>query len=165
MGLLSVAQAESLTSDQVGRFIAAMPELMALGEKFQDTKQHNIDPARPMSSGLEQMQGKGSEYTEFAQLATRHGFASAEQFASVGDRTMQAYMFASVDMSPEEINAMYQQGIANIKKDSALSAEQKELILGRMEKTHLSNVQARESVEKDLAALQPHMAELDKLFE
>ncbi len=59
----------------------------------------------------------------------------------------------------------YQQGIANILKDAKLSAEQKQLILGRMEKTHSGNQQARQAVDKDIPALKPHMAELDKLFQ
>ena len=165
IGLAPIAHADPLTSQQVERFIAAMPELTALGEKYQDTKQHNIDPTRPLSSSLAQMQGKGSEYTEFSKLAARHGFGSAEQFADVGDRIMQAYMFSSISMSPEEIEALYQQGVANVKKDNALNAEQKELILGRMAKSHQGNVETRKTVEQDLAALRPHKADLDKLFE
>ena len=78
---------------------------------------------------------------------------------------MRAYMLSFNSRSPEEIEALYQQGVANIKKDSTLSAQQKELILGRMAKSHQRNVAARKEIEQDLAALQPHMAELEKLFE
>lgn len=162
---LSHAYAEPLTSEQVGRFIASMPELTALGEKYQDSAQRNIDPRRPLGSSLELMGGKGQEYADLAQLAARHGFSSPEQWADVGDRTMQAYQFASSPVPPDQVDAMYQQGIANILKDAKLSAEQKQLILGRMEKTHSGNQQARQVVEKDIPALKPHMAELDKLFE
>lgn len=165
IGLAPRAYADPLTSQQVERFIAAMPELVALGDKYQDAKRRNIDPARPLSSGLAQMQGKGPEYADLSKLAVRHGFDSVEQFADVVDRTTQAYMSSSSGISPKEIEALYQQGVANIKKDKALSAEQKDLILGRMAKSHQNNVGARKTTEQDLAALQPHMAALKKLFE
>lgn len=164
-GLSSMAYANPLTPQQVERFIAAMPELVALGEKYQDARRRHIDPTRPLSSSLAQMQGKGPEYADLSQLAARHGFDNVEQFADVGDRTTQAYMSSSINMSPKELDALYQQGVANIKKDNALSAEQKELILGRMEKSHQRNVEARKKVEQDRAALQPHMEALKKLFE
>jgi len=165
IGFASIAHADPLSSEQVKRFIAAMPELATLGEKYQDAGQRNIDPARPLSSSLAQMQGKGPEYTDISKLAARHGFASVEEFADVGDRVMQAYMFSSINKSAEEIEALYQQGVANVKKDKALSAEQKELILGRMAKSHQGNVEAGKTAEQDLAALRPHMAELEKIFD
>lgn len=165
MGLSPMAHAEeALTSDQVKRFINAMPELEALGDKFQDSQRRDIDRARPLSSGLELMEGKGPEYTTLSQLAASHGFASAEQFADVGDRTVQAYMHSSSDLTPEQIEAMYQQGVANVKKDPALNAKQKERILQNMAKRHRINTQARASAEQDFAAVHPHKAELDKLF-
>lgn len=162
---LPTAQAEALTSDQVARFIAAMPELEALGDKFQDTQRRKIDRNRPMSSSLELMQGQGPEYTVLANLAARHGFTGPEQFADVGDRVMQAYMFASIPMSAEQIEATYQQGVQNVKNDASLNADQKQRILQNMEKTHSRGVRARKSAEKDLDAVRPHMAELTKLFE
>lgn len=165
IGWASLAYADPLTSQQVERFIAAMPELVALGEKYQDAGQRNIDPARPLTSSLAHMQGKGPEYTDISKLAARHGFSSVEQFADVGDRIMLAYMSSSTTQSPEEIEALYQQGVANVKKDSALSAEQKERILGGMAKSHQSSLEAGKAAEQDLAALRPHMAELEKLFE
>lgn len=165
MGLLSMAHAqEPLTSDQVKRFIAAMPELEALGDQFQDSKRRKIDRDRPLSSGLEQMLGKGPEYAAFGQLAASHGFASAEQLADVGDRTVQAYLHGSTDLTPEQIEAMYQQGIANVKKDPNLNAAQKERILQNTAKRHQINTRARAAAEQDFVAVRPHKAELDKLF-
>jgi len=117
-----------------------------------------------LSSGLEQMLGKGPEYAAFGQLAASHGFASAEQLADVGDRTVQAYLHSSTDLTPEQIEAMYQQGIANVKKDPNLNAAQKERILQNTAKRHQINTKARASAEQDFAAVRPHKAELDKLF-
>lgn len=165
LGLASAVHAEALTSQQVEQFIAAMPELMALGEKYQDTKQADIDPARPLSSGLKQMQKSGPEYADFRELAARYGFESAEQFAEVGDRTMQAYMLSSSGVSPDQAEALYQQGVANVKNDKSLNAEQKELILSRMANSHRRNTDSLKTASPDIEAVRPHKAALDKLFE
>lgn len=164
VGLSSMAYAEALTSDQVGRFIASMRELEALGDKYQDSKRRKIDRNRPLSSGLEQMQGKGPEYAALGQLAASHGFASAEQYADVGDRTVQAYSHSASNRTPEEIETLYQEGVARIKKNPSLSDEHKEGVLRGMEKAHKRNTQARAAAEKDFVAVRPHKAELDKLF-
>lgn len=162
---VSTAQAEPLTSQQVKSFIASMPKLIALGDKYNDNTKRDIDPSRPLGSSLELMGGKGDEYTELKQLALESGFVSVEQWADVGDRTLQAYIVASTSMPAEEIEALYQQGIANIKKDAQLSSAQKEMILSRMAETHKRNSALRNVSAPDLTAIQPFLAELESLLE
>lgn len=162
---VSTAQADPLTQQQVKNFISSMPQLIALGDKYNDTTKRNIDPSRPLGSSLELMGGKGDEYTELKQLALKSGFSSVEQWADVGDRTLQAYIVASTAMPAEEIEALYQQGVANIKNDTQLSGAQKEMILSRMAETHKRNSMSRETSAADLAAIQPFLAELDRLLE
>lgn len=164
-GLAHLAHAEPLTPRQVERFIAGMPELIALGEKHDDDTLRDIDPARPLSSSLEQMSNDSPAYVELAELASRHGFASAEQLSDVGDRSIQAYLFAKSGVSAQNAQAGYLQGVANINKDPALDAARKEMILTRMESTHKLNMEALKASEKDIPAVQPHMAALDKLLD
>src|SRR5690606_35809986 len=85
---LSHAYAEPLTSEQVGRFVAMMAELQALGVKYLDSAQHSIDPGRPWGSSVDLLGGEGQVYADLAELAARHGCSSPEQWADVGDRTM-----------------------------------------------------------------------------
>lgn len=46
--------------------------------------QKNIDPVRPLSSGLELMGKTSSSYKELSALAKKHQFENAEQWADVG---------------------------------------------------------------------------------
>ena len=161
----AAAYAEALTSQQVTQFIASMPDLTALGEKHDDGKKRKIDPARPLTSSLDSMGRQSAAYADLAQLASRHGFTGAEQLADVGDRVMSAYMIARDGLSLDEVKAGYQRGVDNVNKDPKLDDRQKKAILGGMNKSHQRYLAARQAAEKDLPAVQPHMAELGKLFE
>ncbi|MBP6018920.1 MAG: hypothetical protein KA735_05465 [Burkholderiaceae bacterium] len=165
LGLAHAANAQPLTPQQVERFIASMPETAALGDKHDDNKRRTIDPAQPLTSSLKLMDKQSPAYADLAQLASRHGFSSVEQWANVGDRTIAAYGIAASGVTTSEVEAGYQQGIANINKDPGLTAAKKEAILVGMKKGHQRNMNARQSVEPDLAAVRPHMTELGKLLE
>lgn len=164
-GLAHVANSEPLTPQQVERFIASMPELTALGEKHDEGKQHGIDPRRPMGSSLEQMDKHSPAYADLARLSSRHGFTSPEQWANVGDRTIQAYGFAKNSLSADQVKAGYQQGVANVRNDPKLSEKQKEAVLAGMEKGHKRNMDALLAAEKDIPAVQPHLNTLGRLLE
>jgi len=143
-----------------------MPELNALGEKHsRAAAPGTIDPSRPLGSSLEAMSPQGPEYADLAALARRHGFDSAEQWANVGDRTLRAYGAAAGAAGGGDMEALYQQGIANIQNDAKLNASQQALILERMAKSHQRNLEAMRASEQDLAAVQPHMKKLEALFD
>lgn len=79
LGLAHDANAQPLTPKQVKLFIASMPETTALGEKHNDNKRRNIDPAKPLTSSLKLMDPQSPAYLDLVQLALRHGFSSVEQ--------------------------------------------------------------------------------------
>lgn len=164
-GLAHAAAAMTLTPEHVERFIASMPESMELGEKYDNGNYHDIDPGRPMTSSLENMSPDDDAYKALTELAARHGFANAEEWAEVGDRTMNAYILAISGVSASGRDAAYQQGIANVMSDPNLTQEQKAAILAGMAKGNQRNAAQAESSEKDVSAIRPHMAELNKLFE
>lgn len=165
LGLAHTANTEPLTPQQVERFIASMPELTALGEKHDDGKPRGIDPQRPLGSSLELMDSQSPAYADLARLASRHEFSSAEQWADVGDRTVQAYAFAKSSLSADDVEAGYQQGVANINNATDLTAAQKKTILAGMEKSHKRNMAARKAAEKDIPAVQRHLITLNDLLE
>lgn len=165
LGLAHAVNAEPLTSQQVERFIISMPDFTALGEKHNDNKHHNIDPARPLSSSLELMSHQGPTYDDVALLASRHGFSSAEQWADVGDRVMKAYINAASGTPLNEVDAAYKEGVANVNKDRNLTDVQKKAILTGMAKGHQRNMDARKTSEQDMPAVRKHIKELDKLFD
>lgn len=164
---LGVAYAgnQPLKDQQVAGFIASLPDVITLGEQHADNQLRDIDPRQPLASSLEIMDKKSPAYTDLAQLVSRHGFANVEQWANVGDRTITAYGIVASGLSNSQVEAGYQQGVVNIKKDAALNDNKKAIILKNMEKTHARNMLARKAAEPDLAAVQPYLKELDKLFD
>lgn len=165
LGLAFTAYAKPLTPQQVEYFINSMPELNALGEKYDDGKRRDIDPSQPLGSSLKLMDRQSPEYADLTLLASQHGFSNAEQLADVGDRTIKAYLAAKSSLSSSEIEAGYQRGVANISKDPKLTEDQKKKILGNMEKRHQENMDARKTSGQDIPAVQAHMSALDSLFE
>lgn len=165
LGLSSLLHAQPLTSDQVERFISSMPDSLELGRKYDDKKPRDIDPSKPMTSGLALMDKNGPEYADVSQLALRHGFANAEQWAQVGDRTVSAYIVAKSGLSSQQVEQAYQEAVNNIQKNPAYTEEKKQAILAGMSKGHQRNMSLRQNSDQDVPALTPHMPTLDKLFE
>ena len=157
-----MAVAAGITAKQVENYMASMPELELIGDKYPQPQ--DIDRYRPLGSALELMEKKSEAYNELSALAKKHDFSNVKQWADVGDRVMQAYLILSSNLSLEEVQAGYQVGVDNINKDSKLSDENKRKILAGMEKTHNRNMQMRKQAEPDLAVVKPYLGQLDALF-
>lgn len=158
------ALAGPLTEQQVGNYLDSMPQAQELSEKHDDGKRKKIDPNQPLSSAIKLMNGKGPAYKDLGKLAAKHGFSSAEEWADVGDRVMNGYLILNSTLTPEQIEAGYQQGVSNIKKDPKLTEAQKQKILQNMEKTYTRNRNRRISAQPDLPALTPYKATLEKVY-
>lgn len=157
-----MAAAAGITAKQVENYMASMPELELIGDKYPQPQ--DIDRYRPLGSALELMDKKSEAYSELSALAKKHDFSNVKQWADVGDRVMQAYLILSSNLSLEEVQAGYQVGVDNINKDPKISDENKRKILARMEKTHSKNIQMRKQAEPDLAVVKPYLGQLDALF-
>lgn len=163
LALVGMAAAADMTAKQVEGYMASMPELALIGDKYPQSQQ-DIDRYRPLGSALELMDKKTDAYAELSALAKKHHFSTTEQWADVGDRVMQAYLVLSSSLTPEQVQAGYETGVANINKDPNLSKENKQKILTNMEKTHGRNMLMRKKAEPDLAVVKPYMGQLDSLF-
>ncbi len=133
------AQAAGLTADQASRFVDSMPAIIELGkaleaEGISDAIQADYtikpdEPFEPYSYSLREMKKISPDgYSRTAAIAKDNGFANAEEWASVGDQVVVAYMalkmppdFAesvssiSEDMlvnMPPELQAQMAQGLA-----------------------------------------------------
>lgn len=127
-----VAQAETLSVDEAKRFAQSIPDATALGEalrkeigeKVFDDEGFEGDEFRPYSGSLMKLKTANLQaYKRVSAMAKTHGFADAANWASVGDRTMKAYialkmppgvaqMASSLSpqmlaMMPEETKAQY----------------------------------------------------------
>lgn len=142
-----------------------MPQATALAEKHDDGERKNIDPSRPLSSGLELMNGQGPAYDDLAELALLYGFSSPEQWADVGDRVIAGYPMASSEATVQSVKDGYQAGRRNVENDASLTPEQKTRILAGMEKGYSRNLTRMESAEQDLPAIRTNLSALKELLE
>src|SRR5690606_28108615 len=162
-GVARVVSAEPLSSKQVERFLDSLPETLVLGEKHTIGNSPNIDPARPMGSSLEYMDRQSPAYVDLAGLASRHGFASVEQWADVGDRTMNAYAAISSDGAPGGAASAYKEALESINAVPGLTDAQKQAILAGIGADE-ADTDTGPTSEEDIAAVRPHMAKLAELL-
>ncbi|MFL1484091.1 hypothetical protein [Marinobacter sp. LN3S78] len=105
--LSGLAQAASLTEDQVQSFIDSMHDTEKLREEFPelDTEMEpeNHDMGRPISSSLSTLDDSPEARDRLEEIVEDHGFDNIEQWADVGDRVFIATMAISIqDMPPEQ---------------------------------------------------------------
>lgn len=161
------AASPALTDAQIRGFIASMPELEALGEKYPDLAEDDdddeddddVDFAKPISSGIADLRGHAA-YRDLTQLVKRHGFSSPEQWGQVGDRVILAFLAASMDEGVGSSRAQMAEAFKQIDENPSMTAEQKaemkQMLSGGMSFMHsIDQVPAA-----DIKAIRPHMAEL-----
>lgn len=163
-GVARVVSAEPLSSKQVERFIESLPETLELGEKHTIGNSPNIDPARPMASSLEYMDRKSPAYVDLAGLASRHGFASVEKWADVGDRTMNAYAAISSGGAWGGSASAYKEAFDSINAAPGLTDAQKQAILAGIGEDQVE-MDTGPTTEEDIAAVRPHMTKLAELLQ
>ena len=121
-----------LNKGDIKHFINAMKPLQALGEKYPfeensdaltdtaGTEDTDVTRFSPMSRALAKVKDHPS-FEEFKTIIHRAGFASPQQWATVGDRIMRAYTSLKVieSMTPEKIQELLKT-IEEVKKNEYL---------------------------------------------
>lgn len=170
MSLLTfAAQAQSLSDSTIRAFIASLQDTQTLQEKYAGTDQwpepdtKNMesmpDMSRLFSSGVEQMKDYPA-FNELEGMVENHGFDSAEEWASVGDRVFHAMMAIEMTESNPGMNQEMADAMAEIDNNSSLSAEQKAQMKAMMSGAMGMVQTASDAPEADVKAVRPHMAEL-----
>lgn len=160
----NLAMAAGLTDKQVKNYLASVPDALVLGDKY-NQEQKNIDPMRPLSSGLELMGKTSSSYKELSALAKKHQFENAEEWADVGDRVMQAYIALQSDIDLDGMRTNYNQAVKSITADPKMSEAAKQGTLKGMEKGYLRNVKIVTSAQPDLPAVKSNITAIDAVFD
>ncbi|NOZ42924.1 MAG: hypothetical protein GXP02_07150 [Alphaproteobacteria bacterium] len=160
-----------LSGNDIRHFIKAMKPLQKLGRKY-DFKNSGNGPAEslnitnffPMSRSLKTIKdNKG--YGEFKAVIRKAGFSSPEQWASIGDRIMRAYVFLKLTktLTPEKIRDL-QKNVAVIEKNKYLSLEMRKKFLDNLKQTIAMARKMPKNITADQASLKPFSAELKRLF-
>lgn len=170
VSLLAVtAQAENLSDSTIQAFIASMQDAQTLQEKYAGTDQwpepdtENMesmpDMSRLFSSGVEQMKDYPA-FNQFEGMVENHGFDSAEDWASVGDRVFHAMMAIEMTENNPGMSQEMADAMAEIDNNSSMSAEQKAQMKAMMSGAMDMVQTASDAPEADVKAVRPHMGEL-----
>lgn len=157
-------QTRPLTQDDVARYLETAPAVRSLGDRHAQ-QQADVDAGQPLTSAMAALSKDDDARRELDELVRQHGFADVREWADVGDRIMNAYRVMDTTRSPEEIQAAYEQGVANIRDNKDMTDIQKKAILAAMEKRHRHNLDVLKAAQPDLPAVQAHRDAVQAFFE
>lgn len=160
------ASSPALTDAQIRGFIASMPDIQALGDKYpdiEDDEDDDVNFANPISSGIAKLRGHEA-YAPLTRLVKQHGFSSPEQWGLVGDRVIRAFLATTMDETPASTRAQMAEILKQVDENPALSAEQK-ADMKKMMSDGMSFMHSLDEVPAaDIKAIRPHLAELQRVM-
>ncbi len=171
MALTGLARAETLTSDEVERFIASIQELKTL-EPFASADeawwsgepQGDSPETAPMSHAVELMKGRDA-YDSLAAVVSKLGFASPEAWGRTGDRVMFAMMSLEMGNLAPGMEKKLAEMMADIENNPQFSAEQKAEMKRMMSVSRGMMSRMADVPEADRKAVRPHVNALKQAME
>lgn len=142
----TVAAADSLTSDQVGRFASALEELAAKSEQYDE-----LSEAKRKELGEEMPD-------EFREVIESHGFTE-ESWQRVGQRVSSA--LAALEFERQDVDEEIRKAREQIENNPDLSTEKKEQMVNMLEQQEKA-VADHDVSSADKAAVKAHR---DRLME
>ncbi|WP_166261734.1 hypothetical protein [Marinobacter salicampi] len=172
LALLAVAgslQAETLTDKRIENFIASLQELKTMESEFQDmgpdmsagAGKTPPDMSKLMSNSMEQIRGH-EMYDKVEQVVEDHGFDSVEEWSTVGDRVLNAYMAKRMGGEGNEMQNEMSAAMREIQNNPDMSQAQKEQMMAMMGGAMKSVESMANAPEEDIKAIEPHMEALDR---
>ena len=172
LGTLSVAAQTPLTNRLVKSLVSVMPELKALGEKYDQggaalTPLPPSNPqqpgASPYASSLARMQGHPA-YNEMVEVLQRNGFKDLSEFANVADRVIRAYTALKMQQQRPKMDAQMQEAVRQI-ESSKMSANQKKAMIDMIKQSQQAMTAYGSVSESDKAVVGPHLQSLERAFQ
>lgn len=170
LGLAGPARAAGLDSGTVGRWLDASQALEAWSNTLPEDRREALDGAgdpaammgdmadgRMLSAAVSRMAG-APEAAQAAGIVSKHGFSGLDDWATVGDRVMQAYM--AIEMQGEDVQgqrAEMEAARSQIMNSPDMTAEQKKMMLQMLGNAGAMMDQAGKADPADIAAVQPHL--------
>ena len=175
LGMLMIAlplQAEKLTDLQIEAFIASMAELQTKEADFKAAAPdlENGDPASLpnidtlISDSIQRMQGHVL-YDQVDTIVQQHGFEGVDQWSRIGDRILNAYVAVTMGAESENLRNEMAEALREIENNANLTPAQKEQMKNMMGGAVSSIEQMVTAPQEDVRAIQPHMAELNRVME
>jgi hypothetical protein len=153
-----------LTEDQVTAFIASFPTIRAMGEKYSNELAGMADTSNPNAFGTMMAGIKGSRgYDEYVAAIEKHGFDDMEEWGTVANRVMRAFMANTMEAHSAQMKAQLDQSRKQIEADTSMPPEQKKMLLQQLEAS-AGMVTGMGVSEADKAVVRRHQAALDRVM-
>ena len=163
--------AADLTSEQVGRFLAAIEDLQVVSEEHNLSDQvvpgagslSNImeRASQPFTSSLAEIEGKDG-YDEMVDVVEQHGFQGASDWAAVGDQVFRAYAALKMAEQEPELDSKMAEALAQL-ESSTMPEAQKEMMREMLKASSQFLAVYADVSEADKAAVRPHVSALESL--
>lgn len=162
--------AEQLTASMVGQFIKTMNDMRRIADKYDEPDQlgeiGSMDEAMeraaaPFSSSLVIMR-EYEGYPEFESAISAAGFASVEQWASVGDRVIRAYGAIKMSERAPDLDSQMARAMQQL-EDSDMGEAQKQMMREMMQSSTRAVQAYTDAPQADKDAVLPYLAELEAM--
>ncbi|MBL4602734.1 MAG: hypothetical protein JKY84_08315 [Emcibacteraceae bacterium] len=152
LNILPAMAQNILSNDDIEKYIAVLPLIHQLSERFQsgidkenkeETMVFSPDTLSltPITDNLTTLENHQT-FEEFNLIITKAGFLNSSEWANVGDRIMMAYsanqLINPIDDNAPSINFIkenMQTELANVEKNQFISAEQKLTLINKIQKS------------------------------
>lgn len=165
--------ADNLTTQQAGQWLDSMQSLDSWSEahpkEIELLRQRTQEQAKShpktknMPSFVDSISAvKGTEVEpQLNALLSQHGFSNIDQWATVGDRVMAAYMELSMD--GRDIKGDMEKQLQQIKNNPSIPQQQKQMLEQQMQQMLKMFENRRKASAEDVAAIKPIASRFDKM--
>lgn len=161
---------QSLSESDVQAFIRSMQAMQPLQDKYQDVfdaednDSDNIDFSRLMSDGIRRMKGHPA-YNEVESLVKQQGFSNIENWASIGDKVVQAWFALEMGAQSPQIQAEMNAAMAEIENNPNMSEAQKAQMRAMMQQGMSAMATGASAPEANKNAVRPYMDQLKAVMD
>jgi len=165
--LLAVpAHAGALTDAKITGFIDSFQSMEQIAKKYDDLddldeltgEDHNPMAGgdfNPMSQAVEAVRGHPI-YNELSETVAKHGFSSAEDWASHGDRIMRAMMALEMQERDGDMDQEMQRAMQEMENNPHITPEQRAMMKQQMEQAASGMKAMADAPAADIEAVRAH---------
>ncbi|PSF13370.1 hypothetical protein C7H09_01800 [Marinobacter fuscus] len=162
---------QSLSESDVQAFIRSMQAMQPLQDKYQDVfdaeeddADDDIDFSRLMSDGIRRMKGHPA-YNEVESLVKQQGFSDIENWASIGDKVVQAWFALEMGAQSPQIQAEMNAAMAEIENNPNMSEAQKAQMRAMMQQGMSAMATGASAPEANKKAVRPYLDQLKAVMD
>ncbi|TYC55364.1 hypothetical protein FMN52_16955 [Marinobacter sp. BW6] len=160
-------QAQSLSDQTISSFIDSLKAAERLGSEFEDLGDEMDSPndgsmpdfSSMLSDSLSELEGHQA-YGQLEDLVQDHGFSNLEEWASTGDRIIQAWMAIEMEQQNPAARQEMNAAMAEIENSPHMTAEQKAQMRAMMQSAMGAMETASNAPPADVEAVRPHVEAL-----